>query len=133
MAENLANSFINKIQRPCRLPGYMTLHSFPQLTTKFLKQLYKQLNVNLGLSTAYHPQTDKLCKHEVQKHQQYISIYCYKRQNQWLVWLPLLAFAYYIKATTTHKLYQYRSIYSLDPHTNNVNNRYQLSTSCSEE
>ena len=66
MAEDVANSYINDIWKPNGLPRDITSDRFPQLALKFLKQLNLKLNINLCLSTAYHPQTDGLSERAVQ-------------------------------------------------------------------
>jgi len=59
-APDLANVYINKIWRLYRLPRHTTSDCGPQFASKFLKELNQTLRITLRLSTAYHPQTDRL-------------------------------------------------------------------------
>ena len=81
-AEDVADSYINDIWKLYGLPRHITSHRGPQFASKFLKELNRMLNINLCLSTAYHPQTDGLSKRAVQTHKQYLRIYCHNRQNR---------------------------------------------------
>ena len=57
-AEDVADSDINDIWKLYSLPRHITLDCGPQFASKFLKEMKQKLNINLCLSTAYHPQAD---------------------------------------------------------------------------
>ena len=59
-AENDADSYIKDIWKLHGLLRHITSDRGPQFALKFLKELNQKLNINLCLSTAYHPQTDGL-------------------------------------------------------------------------
>ena len=61
-AADIANTYINEIWRLRGLPQHITSDRGPQFTSKFYKELNRKLNINLRLSTAYHPQRDGLSK-----------------------------------------------------------------------
>ena len=65
-AADVANVYINEISRLHRLPRHITSDRGPQFASKFYKELNRKLNINLRLSTAYHPQTDGLSERAVQ-------------------------------------------------------------------
>ena len=132
-AEDVADSDINDIGKPCGLPRHINSDLGPQFTSKFLKDLNRKRNINLRLSNACHPQTDRLTKRAVQRLKQYLCIYCHNRQNRWQAWLPLTEFAYNTTATTTHKLSPCRSLYGFYPHTIHLENDYELSSPGAEE
>ena len=88
-AEDVADSYINEIWKLSGLPRHITSDRVLQFASKFLKELNRKLNINLRLSTAYHPQTDGLSEGAVQTLKQYLRIYCHNRQNRWRAWLPL--------------------------------------------
>ena len=121
-AEDVSDSYINDIWKLCGLPRHITSQRGPQFVSKFLKELYRKLNINLRLSTAYHPQTDGLSEQAVQTLKQYLPIYCHHIQNRWRAWLPVAEFVYNTTATTTHKLSTYRSLYGFDPCTMHLDN-----------
>ena len=82
-AADVANAYINDIWRLHGLPRHITCDRGPQFASKFHKELHRNLNINLRLSTAYHPQTDGLCERAVQIRKQYLRIYCHDWQNRW--------------------------------------------------
>ena len=132
-AEDVADSYINDIWKLYGLPRHITSDRGPQFALKFLQQLNRKLNINLRLSTTYHPQTDALSERAVQTLKQYLRIYCHDRQNHWRACLPLAEFAYNTTATTTHKLSPYSSLFAFDPRTIHLDNDYQLSNLAAEE
>ena len=132
-AEDLADSYINDIWILYGLPRHITSDRSPQFASKFLKELNWKLNINVHLSTTYHPQTDRLRERAVQTLKQYLRIYYHDRQNLWRAWLPLAEFAYNTTGTTTHKLSTNRSLYGVDPHTIHLDNNYELSSPTAEE
>ena len=103
------------------------------ISSKFYKELNRKLNIDLRLSTAYHPQTDGLSERAVQTLKQYLRIYCHDRQNHWRAWLPLAEFAYNTTTTTTHGYAPYGSLDSFDPCTIHLDNDYELSSPAAEE
>ena len=131
--EDVAYSYINNIWKLYGLQRYLTSDRGPQFASKFLKVPNQKLNINLRLSTAYHPQTDGLCEPPVQTLKQYLRIYYHDRQNRWQAWLPLAGFAYNTIATTTYKLCYCRSLYGFDRRTIHLNNDYELSSPATEE
>ena len=93
----------------------------------------QKVNKNLRLSTAYHPQADRLSERAVQTSKQYLRIYCYDRQNRCPAWLPLAEFAYNTPATTAHTLSRYRSLRGFNAHTIHLYNKYKLSSPTTAE
>ena len=79
IAENVADSSINDIWKLCGLPRDITSDRGLQFALKFLKELNRKLNINLCLSTTYHPQTDGVSERAVQTLKQYLRIYCHDR------------------------------------------------------
>ena len=132
-AEDVADSHINDICKLYGLLRHITSDRGPQFASKFFKELNRKLNINLRLSTAYHPQTDGLSERAVQTLKQYLRIYCHDRQNGWQASLPLAEFAYHTTATSTHKLSPYRSLCGFDPRTIHLDNDYELSSPAAEE
>ena len=80
---DFANADINELWRLHELPRHITSDRGQQVTSKFYTELNRQLNINLRLSTAYHPHTDRLSARAVQTRKQYLRIDCHDRQNRW--------------------------------------------------
>ena len=64
-AADVAHAYINEIWRLHGVPRHITTDRGPQFTSTFYKELNRKLNINLRLSTAYHPQTDGLSERAV--------------------------------------------------------------------
>ena len=57
---DVAHACINEIWHLHGLPRHITCDRGPQFASKFYKELNRKLDINLRLSTAYHPQTNGL-------------------------------------------------------------------------
>ena len=66
----------------------------PTLVSSFITNLYRKLGIQGNPSTAYHPQTDGQTERMNQEIQTYLRIFVNHRQDDWVHWLPLAAFAY---------------------------------------
>jgi hypothetical protein len=77
-----------------RLPDKIILDRGPQFISKVLKEIYKKMDIQAALSTAYHPQTDGQTEWVNQDLETYIRLFCNKRQNDWSKWLHLAEFVY---------------------------------------
>ena len=132
-AADVAKAYIKEIWRLHGLPRHMSSVRGPPFAYKFSKELNRKLNINLRLSTSYHPQTDGLSERAVQALKQYLRIYSLDRQNRWRAWLPLAEFAYNTTSTTTHGYSPYRSLYGFDPRTIHLDNNYELTSAAAEE
>ena len=76
---DMVNTYINYIWELYRLPNYIMLDCRPQFTSLFMKEVKKKLHIRLCLSTAHHPQIDRLSKYAIHILKQYIYIFCYNR------------------------------------------------------
>ena len=132
-AADVANAYMNEIWTLPGLPRHITSDLGPQFASKFSKELNRKLNINLRLSTAYHPQTDGLSERAVQTRNQYLRIYCHDMQNRWGTCLPLAEFAYNTTSTTTHVYSAYSSLYRFDPRTLHLDNDYELCSPAAAE
>ena len=129
---DVANAYINVIGLRHGLPRHITSDRGPQFAYKFSKEHNRKLNINLRLSTTYHPQTDGLYERAVQTLKQYLGIYCHDRQNRRQAWLPLAEVAYNTTATTTKGYSPYRSLYGFDPRTIHLDKDYEVSSPAAE-
>ncbi|SJL06861.1 uncharacterized protein ARMOST_10203 [Armillaria ostoyae] len=74
----------------------------PQFVSKFMKELYRILDIKQNVSTAFHPQTDGQTERINQEVEKYLWIFINHQQTDWADWLPLAEFAYnnHIHSTT---------------------------------
>ena len=93
----------------------------------------QKLNINLGLSTEYYWQTDRLSEPAVQTLKQYLCIYYHNRQNRLQALLPLAEFVYNTIAITTYKLSLHGSLYAFDLCAIQLDNDDELSSPVIEQ
>ena len=61
-------------------------------TSHFVQALTTKLSIRWNISTAFHPQTDRLTECKNQWVEQYICLYMSARQDDWDAWLPIATF-----------------------------------------
>ena len=86
------------------LPDKIISDRGTQFAAKVTEEMYKKLNIQVALSTAYHPQTDGQTERVNQDLETYIRLYCDHRQSDWAQWLHLAEFAYNNKEHSTTKM-----------------------------
>jgi transposase InsO family protein len=65
----------------------------PQFTARFMRALYKRLSIETGFTTTYHLQGNGKVEHKNQEVEQYLRLFCNKRQNNWASHLLAAEFA----------------------------------------
>ncbi len=65
-----------------------------QFVSKFMKELYRLLNITPNASTTWHPQTDGQTERVNQEIEKYLRIFINYRQDNWTDWLLLAEFAH---------------------------------------
>jgi hypothetical protein len=58
-----------------------------------MRALYKRLDIKTGLTTTYHPEGNGKVKRKNQEVEQYLRLFCDKRQEDWAKHLPAAEFA----------------------------------------
>ena len=74
------------------------------------------LEIDIKLSTAYHPQIDGQTERINQDLEQYLRIFIDYQQEQWPDWLATAEFAYNNKVQTSTKVLLFRANNGQDPH-----------------
>ncbi|SJL10449.1 uncharacterized protein ARMOST_13835 [Armillaria ostoyae] len=62
--------------------------------SKFMKELYRMLDITANTSTTFHPQTDGQMEQVNQEIEKYLWIFINYRQDNWSDWLPLVEFTH---------------------------------------
>lgn len=91
-ATETASAFIKKIVRLHGVPDSIISDRGVQFTSRFWRALCQALNIELRLSTAYHPQTNGQTERTNQTLEQYLRCFSSFAQDDWL--LPLAEFSY---------------------------------------
>ena len=80
-----------------------------------MKELNSLLGIQMRLSTAYHPQTDRQTERINQELEQYLRVFIDHRQEQWPDWLGTAEFTYNNKIHTATKTSPFKVNYGQDP------------------
>ena len=118
---SVANAYLCEVWKFFGLPLNVTSDRGPQFASVFTKALNKKLDISLRLSTAHHPQTNGLSERAIQTLKQFLRIYCYDRQTQWVRWLPLAQFTYNSTTTSMHGFTPFTAAYGWNPRSIRVN------------
>ena len=92
--EEIARLFIDNVYKYHGLPDDIISDRGTQFTSKFWQSLFKILQVEIKLSSAYHPQTDGQTERVNQVLEQYLRCSINYYQDNWVDLLPLAEFAY---------------------------------------
>jgi hypothetical protein len=90
----LAQLFLQHVWRLNGTPKCTVSDRGPQFNAKFLKALYKALQIKPTFSTAYHPQTDGHSECLNQWLEAYLRAFINHRKTDWADWLVLTEFAH---------------------------------------
>ncbi|KAB5595388.1 Transposon Tf2-7 polyprotein [Ceratobasidium theobromae] len=93
-AEMLAEIFLKEVWKLHGTPKITTSDRGTTFTSKFLRALYKRLDIEPRFSSAYHPETDGQSERANQWLEGYLRSFGNARQDDWAQWLPLAEFSY---------------------------------------
>ena len=88
-----ARKFRDHVWKDFGLPSRIISDRGPQFVSSFTKALNSLLGITENLSTARHPQTDGQTERLNQEMEQYLCIFCGRRQHDWADWLSCAEFS----------------------------------------
>ena len=89
LALDMAKLFMHNVWEHHGLPCSITSDQGPQFAAQVMQEINKALSISTKLSTSFHPQTDGQTKIVNKEVQQFLWIYCFKKQDQWANWLAI--------------------------------------------
>jgi hypothetical protein len=92
-AEGAADLYYRDVFRLHGIPKKVFSDCGPQFAARFMRALYKRLGIETGLTTAYHPEENGKVERKNQEVEQYLRLFCDKRQEDWAKHLPAAEFA----------------------------------------
>jgi hypothetical protein len=92
-AEGTANLHYRDVFRLHGIPKKVFSNCGPQFAAQFMRALYKCFGIKTGLTTAYYPEENGKVKCKNQEVEQYLRLFCDKRQEDWAKHLPAAEFA----------------------------------------
>jgi len=114
-AEQTAQTYLANVFRLHGAPQIIISDRGPQFKSKFWTTFWTSLNVNIRLSTAYHPQTDGQTERINQIMEQFLRIFSNYHQNNWVSLLPFAEFTYNNTHHTSIKMTPFFANYAHHP------------------
>ena len=114
-ADETAMLFYAHIWSRHGLPSSVVSDRGTQFTSHFMKQLYRRLQIQSALSTAFHPQTDGQSENTNQVMETYLRAYVNHLQDDWATWLPAAQFAINNHVSETTKVTPFFALYGTNP------------------
>ena len=92
-AEKYAQLLIDHVFKHHGLPEVTISDRDSRFTSLFWKELFQQLGMDLGFSTAFHPQTDGKSEVTIKVLENFLRPYVERSPHTWVQQLPLVEFA----------------------------------------
>jgi hypothetical protein len=92
-AEGVADLHYRDVFQLYGIPKKVFFNHGPQFAARFMRALYKHLGIETGLTTAYHLEGNGKVECKNQEVEQYLCLFCDKRQEDWAKHLPAAEFA----------------------------------------
>ncbi|KAL0408452.1 UNVERIFIED_CONTAM: Transposon Ty3-G Gag-Pol polyprotein [Sesamum radiatum] len=122
-AETVARLFLNNVYKLYGLSLNIVTDRDKIFTSQFWSTLFKALNIQLSLTTAYHPQSDGQTERVNQCLETYLRCMCHLKPKSWAKWLSLAEHWYNtnfhqsLRTTPFEALYGYAPTpFSLEPY-----------------
>ena len=112
---DVAMAFIREVYARHGLPVNVTSDRDPKFTGLFWKAVNDILGIKLNMSSANHPQTDRLSECSIQTLEQYLRTYVSYNQLDWNLCLPLGEFACNNSVSGTTTLTLFEVVYGYTP------------------
>jgi hypothetical protein len=87
--QEVAKLYYDNVYRWFGLPNKVISDRDPQFTSLFAKALAQQLGIKQNVSSAFHPQTDRLSEQTNQWVEQYLCLTINSAQTDWSDWLGI--------------------------------------------
>jgi len=115
--KELALKFLKEIWRLQGLPESIVSDRDTRFTSKVWTSLMQLLQVNLNMSTAFHPESDWQTERVNQTLEQYLRSYCTYQQDDWVSLLPFAEHAYNTSTSESTKASPFEINYGFAPQT----------------
>ena len=115
--KEIANIFLREIWRLHGLPNSVVSDRDSRFQSRFWLCVMELLDVDVRMSTAFHPQTDGQTERVNQILEQYQRSYCSYQQDHWAELLPLAEHAYNSAFSESTKVSPFEANYDFSPRT----------------
>ncbi len=114
-AEGWARILRNHIYARHGMPTMVISDRGPQFVSKFMKELYRMLDITPNASTTFHPQTDGQTERVNQEIEKYLRTFINYQQTDWSDWLSLVEFAHNNRVHSTTGKSPFMVLYRQNP------------------
>lgn len=93
-AQQVAQLFLDNVYRLHGLPTHIVSDRDRVFTSTFWRELFRLAQIQLAMSSAYHPQSDGQTERVNQCLETYLRCFVHSCPRQWLKWIPLAEYWY---------------------------------------
>jgi hypothetical protein len=109
--DKLAELYVREIVRLHGVPISIVSDRDPRFTSRFWEKLQNAMGTKLNFSTAYHPQIDGQSERTIQTLEDMLRLYVLDFKWSWILYLPLVEFAYNNSFQGTFGMAPYEALY----------------------
>lgn len=114
-AQIVVDLFMTHIFKLHGLPIVIVTDKDPTFTSLIWQAMFKALNVQLHLSTAYHPQIDGQTERVNQCLEAYIRCMCFQSPTRWHYWLSMVEWWFNTSYHTSLNMIPFQALYGFPP------------------
>ena len=114
-ADGVASIYFDHVLPLHRIPQKIVSDRGPQFAARSMRALYKQLGIDTGLTTAYHPQANGQVERKNQEVKAYLRLFIGKRQDDWVDLLPTAEFVVNSRLNSATGHTPFKLLYSHTP------------------
>lgn len=112
-AEGIADIHYRDVFRLHGIPRKIYSDRGPQFAARFMRALYKQLGIESGFTTAYHPEGNGQVERKNQEVETYLRLFVQQWQDDWVYHLPAAEFALNSRIRAVSRLWAEASLLSV--------------------
>lgn len=114
-AEGVGDLHFKEIFPDHGLPKKFVSDRGPQFASRAMRALLKRLGIEGGLTTAYHPRANGKTERMNREISKQIRLYCNRRGEDWVDWLPTLTFAINSRRNSSSGYAPFELLYGFKP------------------
>lgn len=114
-ARDLTRLFKDYVWKIHGLPNSILSDRGPQFISEFWRELYKLLDIEVKLSTAYHPETDGQSENANKEMETYLRHFVNHHQDDWVSWLSSAEYAANANTSASSTVSPFFTVYGYEP------------------
>lgn len=114
-AQDIVTLYFDNVFKLHGLPKVIVTDRDPIFTSALWQAMFKNLGVDLHLSSAYHPQADGQTERVNQCLENYLRCMCFNSPKRWIHWLSLAEWWYNTSFHTSLNMTPFQALYGFPP------------------